>query len=57
VLHNISQYLTNESTLYLFIYKTDYNDNHEASAINVHINNTTTYTEFKIQGIQEDINV
>jgi len=53
VLHTISQYLTNESTLYLFIYKTDYNDVHEASAINVHINNTTTYTEFKIQGIPD----
>ena len=61
VLQTITQYLTNESTLYLFIYKTNYNDVHEASSINVHINNTTTYTEFKIQGIQvetkEDINV
>jgi hypothetical protein len=61
VLQTITQYLTNESTLYLFIYKTDYNDVHEASAINVHINNIFTYTEFKIQGIQvetkEDINV
>jgi hypothetical protein len=55
VLHNISQYLTNETTLYLFIYKTDYNDNHEAIAINVHINNDTTYTEFKIPCIQEEL--
>jgi hypothetical protein len=55
VLHTLTHHLTNESTLYLFICKKDYNDNHEASAINVHINNDTTYTEFKIPCVQEEL--